>query len=188
MINLLNAGFERLRKNKLFYMLMIFTIGLAFAMIFTKYYAMKKSGEVIATEQLMFDYSKIIVFVIAIFTSLFLEVEYSNGAIRNKISIGHKRSNIYLSNLIIISITSLFSYILFIAIIAIVGIPIFGGITIKFSKLIMLVCCVFITEIAYSSIFTLIEMVISNKTMKISGLFLTCILIFIFTFSVIQSN
>ncbi len=165
MINLLNAGFARLRKNKLFCMLMIFTVGLALAIVFTQYYNKKEYGEVILTEQLMLKYSTIIVFVIAIFTSLFLEAEYSNGAIRNKISIGHKRSNIYLSNLIITSITSLFSYILFIIIIAIVGIPIFGEITIKLSRLLMLLGCIFMAEIAYSSIFTLIEMVISNKTM-----------------------
>ncbi len=164
MNKLLHAGFERLRKSKLFWLLTIFSIGLALFMIYTKYSDMKTYGEVIEVEQIMLNYATIAGIVIAIFTSLFLGVEYSDGAMRNKISIGHKRSDIYLSNLLITSVTSLFSYILLIVIVAVVGIPLFGGITISISKLLMLLGCIFVTVIAYSSIFTFIAMMISNKT------------------------
>lgn len=101
MIKLLNAGFERLRKNKIFWLLITFTIGLALILIFTQYSDMKEYNEVKKIEQLILNYSMMMGIVIAIFTSLFLGVEYSDGTIRNKISIGHKRINIYLSNLII---------------------------------------------------------------------------------------
>lgn len=164
MIKLLNAGFTRLRKNKAFWLLTIFSIGLALFMIYTQYSDMKKYEEVIEVEQLMLNYATIIGIVIAIFTSLFLGVEYSDGAIRNKISIGHKRINIYLSNLVITSITSLFSYVLFMIIIAIIGIPLFGGVTMSMLVLLKLIGCIFVTIIAYSSIFTFIAMMISNKT------------------------
>jgi len=164
MIKLLNAGFTRLRKNKLFWILSIFSIGLALLMIYNGYVDMNKYGSTKEVEQLMLNYAMMIGIVIAIFTSLFLGVEYSDGAIRNKISVGHKRINIYLSNLVIVTITSLLSYIIFLGIVAGIGIPIFGGITIEFSKLILLLCCIFITIIAYSSIFTFLAMVISNKT------------------------
>lgn len=164
MNKLLNAGFTRLRKNKLFWLLVIFSVALALFMIYTRYSDMKVYGDVIEVEQIMLNYSTIVGIVIAIFTSLFLGVEYSDGAIRNKISTGHKRSNIYLSNLLITTITSLFSYILLIVIVAVVGISLFGGITISISKLLMLLGCIFVTVIAYSSIFTFIAMMISNKT------------------------
>lgn len=164
MIKLLNAGFTRLRKNKVFWILTIFSIGLALFMIYTGYSDMKKYEEVIEVEQLMLNYSTMIGIVIAIFTSLFLGVEYSDGAIRNKISIGHKRINIYLSNLIIITMASLFSYLLFLVILASIGIPLFGAITITLAKLLMQLGCIFVTIIAYSSIFTFLAMIISNKT------------------------
>lgn len=164
MIKLLNAGFTRLRKNKLFWLLTVFSIVLALFMIYTQYSDMKKYGEVIEVEQLMLNYSTMIGIIIAIFTSLFLGVEYSDGAIRNKISIGHKRTNIYLSNLIIVTIISLFSYILFLGIVAGIGIPLFGTITLPISKLLMLLGCIFVTVVAYSSIFTFLAMMISNKT------------------------
>ena len=78
MIKLLNAGFTRLRKNKLFWILTIFSIGLALFMIYTRYSDMRKYNEVIEVEQLMLNYSTIVGIVIAIFTSLFLGVEYSD--------------------------------------------------------------------------------------------------------------
>ncbi len=164
MIKLLNAGFTRLIKNKPYWLFIIFSIGLALFMICASYSNMKSYDEVIKVEQLILNYSTIIGIVIAIFTSLFLGVEYSDGAIRNKISIGHKRTNIYLSNLIITTTTSLLSYIIFIVIIVIIGIPIFGGITMSISKLLALLGCIFLTIIAYSSIFTFIAMMISNRT------------------------
>ncbi len=164
MIRLLNAGFTRLRKNKAFWLLTIFSIGLALFMIYTQYSDMKKYEEVIEVEQLMLNYATIIGIVIAIFTSLFLGVEYSDGAIRNKISIGHKRINIYLSNLAITSITSLFSYVLFMIIIAIIGIPLFGGVTMSMLVLLKLIGCIFVMILTYSSIFTFLAMIISNKT------------------------
>ena len=164
MIRLLNAGFTRLKKNKIFWLLTIFSIGLALFMIYTQYSDMKKYGEVIEVYQLILNYSTIIGVVIAIFTSLFLGVEYSDGAIRNKISIGHKRINIYISNLIMVTITSLFFYILFMIVVAIIGIPLFGEITISVSTLLKLIGCIFVMIISYSSIFTFIAMMISNKT------------------------
>ena len=164
MIKLLNANFTRLRKNKVFWLLIAFSVGLALFMIYTRYRDMKIYKDVIEVEQLMLNYSTIIGIVIAIFTSLFLGSEYSDGGIRNKISIGHIRTNIYLSNLIITTITSLFSYILFIFVVVTIGIPLFGGISIELSKLLRLLGCIFVTVIAYSSIFTFITMIISNKT------------------------
>ncbi len=166
MIKLLDAGFTRLRKNKLFWLLTIFSVGLALFMIYTQYSDMKKYGETIEVYQLMLNYSTIIGIVISIFTSLFLGVEYSDGVIRNKITIGHKRTNIYLSNLIITTITSLFSYILFIIVIASIGIPLFGTIKIPISELLKLIGCIFVAIVAYSSIFTFIAMMISNKTVS----------------------
>lgn len=164
MIRLLNAGFERLRKNRVFLSLIIFSIVFALFIIYMRYNLMTTYGDTIEVEQIMFDYSIIIGIVISIFTSLFLGVEYSDGAIRNKLSIGHKRGNIYLSNLIIIIVTSLFFYVLFLLMVISIGIPLFGGITMEISKLLMLLLCTFVAVISYCSIFTFIAMIISNKT------------------------
>ncbi len=163
MNKLLNAGFIRLRKNKLFWLLTVFSIAIALFMIYGQYSDMKEYGEVIEVEQLMLNYSTITGIVVAVFASLFLGTEYSDGVIRNKISTGHKRSDIYLSNLIITAATSLFSYIVFLITIAVVGIPIFGGITMPIHKLLIIIGCILAGVIAYSSIFTFLLMTISKK-------------------------
>lgn len=164
MIKLLDAGFTRLRKNKLFLVLSLFTIIFAIFLIYTKYRDMVTYKDNVELESLMLMYSVLIGIVIAIFTSLFLGVEYSDGTIRNKITIGHKRVNIYLSNLIIITMTSIFSYILFLIIVTSIGIPLFGTSSIIFKELIMKILIVFVTIIAYASIFTFLAIIISNKT------------------------
>ncbi len=164
MIKLLNAGFERLKKNKIFWLLTIFSIGLALIIIYASYADMTKYGDVIEVEQLIVDYSVMIGIVISIFTSLFLGVEYSDGGIRNKISIGHKRLNIYVSNLIIITITSLFSYLLYMLVIIVIGIPLFGSITMSYISLLKFLGCIATMILSYTSIFTFIAMLIHNKT------------------------
>lgn len=166
MIKLLHAGFLRLRKNRLFWLLTVFSIGLALLMIYGGYSDMKKYGETIETEQLMLNYGTVIGIVIAIFASLFLGTEYSDGAIRNKISVGHKRIHIYVSNFIITTMTSLFSYLLFAAVVSLIGIPVFGRVTMPVSGLLAKLGCIFVTVIAYSGIFTFLAMVISNKAIN----------------------
>ena len=164
MIRLLNAGFTRLRKNKVFWGITIFRIGFALLMIYTEYSDMKKYEKVIEIEQLMLNYATMIGIVIAIFTSLFIGVEYSDGAIRNKISIGHKRTNIYLSNLAITITASLFFYILCMIVVAIAGTPVFGGVAMPMLAFLKLIGSTFVMLFAYSSIFTFLAMIISNKT------------------------
>lgn len=163
MIKLLRAGGSRLIKNKLFLILTAFSMGLALLMIYTRYRDLRNYGDLIETEQLMLNYATIIGIVIAIFTSLFLGTEYSDGVIRNKIIVGHKRMQIYLSNFIIIMMTSLFSYVILIAVVSCIGIPLFGAITIPISKLLTSLGCIFAVVVAYASIFTLIAMAIQNK-------------------------
>ncbi len=56
MIRLLNAGFTRLRKNKVFWILSIFTIGFALLILSVKYGNMKRYGETVEVGQLLLNY------------------------------------------------------------------------------------------------------------------------------------
>ncbi len=40
-------------------------------------------------------------FVMAVFSGFYVGTEYSDGTIRNKLSVGHSRKNIYLANMIV---------------------------------------------------------------------------------------
>ena len=141
MIKLLNAGFTRLRKNRVFLILTIFSIGFAVFAIYAQYNQMVKYGYNIDILSLILNYPTIAGIVIAVFTSLFLGVEYSDGVIRNKISIGHKREN------------------------TAIGAPLFGWITISISELLLKLFVAFMIIVSYSSIFTFIAMLCSNKAL-----------------------
>ncbi len=174
MIKLLNASFTRLRKSKIFWILLIFSIGLAAIVVGSEYRNMKVYGDVIEVEQTILNYSTIVGIVIAIFTSIFLGVEYSDGALRNKISIGHKRTNIYLTNLVVVSAASLLSYLLFTIVGLCLGIPLFGGIVMPLANLLKLLGCIIMMILSYCSIFTFIAMLVSNKTITaIASIMLT---------------
>lgn len=164
MSRLLSAAYERLVKSREFKILVTFSAAFALFLVGTEYRDMIKYGKTVETEQLMLDYSVMIGFVIAIFTSIFLAAEYSDGTVRNKIGVGHGRTAIYLSNFIITTVTYLLSYIMVTAIVALIGIPLFGSITIPLTKLLKLLGCIFAAIAAYSSIFLFAAMSIHNRS------------------------
>lgn len=165
MIKLLTAGFTRLRKSKIFWLLSIFSIVLALLIIYSQYNQMIKYNRVIDIERLILNYSTLVGVLAAIFISLFLGVEYSDGAIKNKICIGHSRIKVYLSNLFLVTITVILAYVLFFIVMVIVGMPLFGWITVSLSNFVMRIFVVLMIIVSYCAIFTFISMVCSNKTM-----------------------
>ncbi len=166
MIRLLDANFKRLSKNKPFYILMIVTIIIAILKIIFSYIDMD-SERPIHLEEILCFYPFIFSFFIASFTSLFLGCEYNDSVIRNKISIGHKRLNIYLANLITVSIACLLFYIVYFLVSLIIGIPLFGVISISYSLFLKIIITILIDILAYSSIFTAIQMLFNSNTISI---------------------
>lgn len=169
MIRLLNAGFTRLRKNRVFWLFLIFSICMSLFMVYSRYKDMKEYGDIVEVEQIILNYSTILGIVIAIFISLFLGVEYSDGAIRNKITIGHSRIKIYLSNLTIVSVTSIFCYIVFSLISACIGTPLFGWVKLEGVNFNILYIDILFVIVAFSAIDTFIAMICSNKTYTAIG-------------------
>lgn len=173
MIKLLNAGFTRLKKDKLFWSLSIFVVILALFTINNGCLSMEKYKEVVTIDRLFFYILPVLGILSAVFISVFLGNEYASGTIRNKIIIGHSRYKIYLSNFILCGLVTLFYVLLFMVILVVIGIPIFGGIQMTMFGFLILLLDSLALGIAYSSIFTFIAMLCSNKTATA----ITCILI-----------
>ncbi len=178
MYKLLNAGFSRLMKNKIFWGIVIITIIIALGLVLNR---ISSSGffenEI---EPVLTNYIYFIGFFIAIFTSLFVGTEYSDGAIRNKIVVGHTRKNIYLSNLIISIAVGLFIEIVYLMLVMIIGIPTLGGLQIPIDKFLFILLDMVLIIIAYSSIFNFITLICSDITIAT----VVCILSFIGMFVV----
>lgn len=81
MYKLLDAGFARIKKDKIFWGAVIITFGVALLKIYN--YALNDLKY--DADSLIFGYINIIGMVKAVFTSIFIGTEYDCGTIRNKI-------------------------------------------------------------------------------------------------------
>ncbi len=118
MSKLLRADFSRLFKNKIFWLGVLFMAGLAGFVTFTRWSDMRAVPEYYgSSDGLLFVGGMYVDIVIAVVTGIFVGTDYSSGTIRNKHIIGHSRTAMYLSNLIICSTASVIMHLAFIAVI-----------------------------------------------------------------------
>lgn len=163
MSKLLSAGFIRLRKDKIFWIALSFMLGAGVFFPVMKYMDMQKSGYINNIDNGFFACALFIGIVMAVFCSLFIGTEYSDGTIRNKIVVGQKRTSIYLSNLIVCAIVSVVMCATFFIAYLCVGIPLLGFFEMDIKLVLIFTLEVFILAIAFASIFTMISMLSHNK-------------------------
>lgn len=98
--------------------------------------------------------------------SLFLGVEYNDGTIRNKLVIGHRRTDIYLSGLLTsIIMAELIAFAWFLG--GLTGIPHFGLWTMDTGRFLLYVLLVVLSTAALAAIFHLIGMLITNRAFSV---------------------
>ena len=117
-------------------------------------------------DRLLVDNVLVIGFLMSLFTSLFVGTEYSDGVIRNKIIAGHKRRNIYAINFITSVVVGVIVEVIYLLIIASIGIPMFGGIQIPISEFLFILLDIFMMIVFYAAIFTFISLICSNITIS----------------------
>ncbi|WP_295073880.1 hypothetical protein [Ruminococcus sp.] len=99
MSNLLAEGFRRLFKGKRFYVVLTIIMAIpAAACIFIKIF---EDSTVNVGDGIVFGMIGTMTMFISVTVGLFIIHDFKNNTIRNKIIIGHSRTNIYLANLII---------------------------------------------------------------------------------------
>lgn len=184
MFRLLDAGIERIKKNKVFFGCILVSVGIAIFMLVSNYSDMKIYNAQISTSELVSNYLPMIGMFIAIFTGLFIGTEYSDGTIRNKIIAGHKKINIYLSNFIISSIVAITFQIIWTVFVLIIAVPVFGKPIIELNQLLITCLDSIMFIIAYSAIFNFISVLACNKTISA----VTCILLFFIMLGVTVSS
>lgn len=164
MNNLLKANLIRLSKSKLFYSCILIVLISSFALMLGANTDLPEEmllSNYVLTEK-YFTMLPVMGIFFSVFVSLHIGTEYSDGAIRNKIIVGHNKTSIYLSNLIInliASIPIIFAW--FVS--GFLGIPAFkmGTVTLaEFSKYLFLYI---LSATAWISILTFISMTISKK-------------------------
>ena len=168
MRKLLSANFARLGKSKVFWTMesVCLLTGVIFYFLFI--INTRNIGESWLLHSANYYFFLFIIYVgiiMGIFTSVFIGTEYSDGTIRNKLSVGHCRRNIYLANLLVVCAAGLLFCIPHIGAAFLMGIPLAGSgaVAALSAPVWRLGCCVLIVGV-YAVVFGLIAMVDSNKT------------------------
>lgn len=167
MSRLLSADFIKLRKSRFFW---ICVVAMALWGIFMKvmgYISQVCDGyEPPGLSELLFTFALFVGILQAAQTSLFIGTEYSDGTIRNKLIIGHTRTAIYLSNLIVCSVAGLALCAAYLAGALAAGIPLCGLDGVSLKGILLLILCSFLMSLALTSLFTLIGMLCQNKAVS----------------------
>ena len=166
MIKLLYADFSRIIKNKLFWLCLLVMVGLPLYAVGVRYYDYFIAHETIweTADGLWFVGGIYVAVIQAIFISLFIGAEFSEGTIRNKLTVGHTRSAIYFSNLITCSAVSLFYHLIYIIVLFGAGSLLLKSWDTPVKTLMILTALSLMTVIALSAIFTMLAMLIHNRS------------------------
>lgn len=174
MTKLLSAYFLRLRKNYLFWGILAIGAGFAGFRLYSLMRDQLDYGIPASLNEAVFTYAQLIGLTAAVFVSLFLGTEYSDGTIRNKLVSGCSRLSIYLSGLLTVCAASFLSLAAYWVVAIAVGIPMFGPWKLTTLELLVNVLGILLMTAAFCAIFTFIAMNCPHKAASA----VLCILLF----------
>lgn len=162
MNNLLHADFRRLLRDRLFWALLAAMV-LWGILILVNRLRWLKYGEQPSLDEIFFNFAALTGFTSAAFCSLFIGREYSDGLLRNKITIGCSRAKIYLSGFLVSSAAAILSTLAYMAVMCAAGIPLLGFFDSPSEEILLLIAASLLLNLVYTSIFHLISMLNSSK-------------------------
>ena len=187
MRKLLAANCLRIIRNKLFWLAMIAMAIFGIILPVSHYLNMQKYQYPMYIDMGFFGSGVFLLIVMAVLGCLFLGTEYSDGTIRNKLLVGHKRPIIYLSNLLTLFIAGTFLNVIWIMTYLCVGLPLLGGFQSEVKTILLFSICIEILIMVFASIFTLITM-INQKKATAAVICLLCAFAMLFASSFVLSS
>ncbi|MBD5479103.1 MAG: ABC transporter permease subunit [Lachnospiraceae bacterium] len=164
MNKLLQAGFLRIRKNRVFIGGLILSFLFIAAILIDQKNQSVQYGHSPRLDNFLFGGPIAISIILSVLCSLFVGTEYSDGTIRNKLIVGHTRTGIYFSNFILCVFAAALMYLVTLAAAFVLGIPLFGLPTIKLSFFLTLFVDGFLLCVAYAALYNMISMLCSSKS------------------------
>lgn len=194
MSKLLRSNFARLWKSRVFWLGMLFSAGLSVFFILMRYIDIEQHQEVYANldesyknaDELIFMGGIIIIFAAAVFIGIFVGTEYSDGTLRNKLIIGHSRSSIYISNLIVCTTAGIIMHLTYIITTILLGNLLLEDSTLTFKKILLLTLMGTAAMIAASSLLVMISMLIHSKSAGAVAILIATMVMFFASMTIFQ--
>ena len=169
MRKLLSANFSRLWKDKVFWLCM--GAMLVYSVVYMRYGCRQAEADLSAyqysIDRYYFHFALTIGLFCALFGSMFFGTEYSDGTIRNKVIVGHKKTNLYLASLV----TTMAAALLMMAVWlvgALVAVPVLGVWKMTVSTLFLYLLIAVMFVMAFSAICTFVYMISANKASTVA--------------------
>lgn len=179
MLNLLRANFSRLLRDRAFRLLSALMAFFGTSMAVVNAVHARQDGEIWTMDYTIFIYVILAPIVNAVLTALFIGTEHSGGTMRNKRIAGHRRSSIYLANLLVCCCGGICLCLAFMLPQAGLGLLLKGELNAPLPEILRYAGLSFALMIAFTALFTLIAMVCRNRTHTTAGcILLTVVLLF----------
>jgi len=169
MRKLITANFFRFRKDRFSWCVVGIIVILSLVNVFNSarsYEAMAASGYVMSLEDYYFNQAPLIGAFLALLISMFLGTEFSEGTIRNKLCIGHKRDEIFLSNFISCALATIALTAVWLLISALLF-GLIGPLEMSISEFVGCILVAMGFAVSFAALYTVIGSLSSNKAMTI---------------------
>ena len=164
--NLLRADLFRLWRSKSFWACMIFQVGSALFFPITNYIWGIKNGFFIVPDWNFFSGMAFICVISALFSTLFVGTDYSDGTIRNQLMVGHRRWEIYFSHLFTCTVACLLMCVGYLLPYLVVSRPLLGPLQRDAWTILAYVGVALVLTVALTSLYTMLAMLIPNRTVS----------------------
>lgn len=181
MRKLLRAHFSRISKNGLLW-LGAGGMALCGALVCISNYStmLKYPGESIPLEGSFFFFGPLIGMFAAVVVNLFLGKEYSDGTMRNKLMVGHRRGAIYVSSLLVACAAVVFMEVCGAACALLLGLPMFGPFQMDWAELAGMLLSTLMLGVSSASICTAIAMNVQSRAASaVIALVLMLVMLFV---------
>lgn len=169
MRKLITANFHRFSKDRFSWCVIGIVVILSLASVFNSagsFETMAARGYAMSLEDCYFNQAPLIGAFLALLISMFLGTEFSEGTIRNKLCIGHKRNEIFLSNFISCAFASIvLTAVWLLSCTLLFGL--IGPLEVEVSEFVGYIFVAMGFAVSFAALYTVIGSLSSNKAMTI---------------------
>ena len=121
-MKLLSANFHSMLRTKRFWLGAVFMAGLAGIEIYSRQRLVRQGFASETLDECVLSFAPTLFILLPIVCGLYINTDYHDGTIRNKLTVGRTRSSVYISNLLIVWLVELFYTVIPLPIVLIGGI------------------------------------------------------------------
>lgn len=178
MNKLIFAGLNRLWKDKAFWVCFLVMFALGVYLPAGTYADSMRFNFVFSPDSLFLQYTPFVCLTAPIFVSLYLGVDYSDGAIRNKMMVGRTRTEIYMANWTVCVIGSLLLCLASAVPSTILGLLLPGTVITPPMAILSTAALSIFVVVGITSVYVMVSMLCQNKAVSAVGCLVVVILLF----------